>query len=63
MAKYDNAYIENLNRQLAEASTRLAILTEYAYNWEKITPYGMSDKFIKLILDIPVTESEEKPNA
>lgn len=60
MAKYDNNYIEQLNRQLQDAQTRLEILTEYAQNWKEVSQYGVEEDFLKLILGIPVAEKKEE---
>lgn len=59
MAKYENNYIEKLNRQLAEAQTRLEILTEYVQNYDGMGHYNPEPKVIKLILGIPVAEKKE----
>lgn len=58
MAKYDNNYIEQLNRQLAEAQTRLEILTEYTAHWQDMGHYSPEPKVLKLILGIPLTEEK-----
>lgn len=60
MAKYENNYIEKLNRQLQDAQTRLEILTEYVQNWKEVSRYGVEEGFIKLILGIPVAEEKEE---
>lgn len=60
MAKYDNAYIEKLNRQLAEAHTRLEILTEYTTHYKDIGHYDIEEGVIRLVLGIPfATEKQE----
>lgn len=60
MAKYDNAYIEKLNRQLAEAHTRLEILTEYTTRYKDIGHYNIEEGVIRLVLGIPfATEKQE----
>lgn len=60
MAKYENNYIESLNRQLAEAQTRLEILTEYTMHWQDMGHYSPEPKVLKLILGIPLTEEKEE---
>lgn len=60
MAKYENTYIEKLNRELQDAQTRLEILTEYAQNWKEVSRYGVEEGFLKLILGIPVAEKKEE---
>lgn len=60
MAKYDNNYIEQLNRQLQDAQTRLKILTEYATHYKDIGHYDIEEGVIRLVLGIPfATEKQE----
>lgn len=61
MAKYDNNYIEQLNRQLQDAQTRLKILTEYTTRYKDIGHYNIEEGVIRLVLGIPfATEKQEE---
>lgn len=60
MAKYENNYMEKLNRQLAEAHTRLEILTEYTTHYKDIGHYNIEEGVIRLLLGMPIaTEKQE----
>lgn len=61
MAKYENNYIESLNRQLAEAQTRLEILTEYVTGKDAY----VDARIVQLILGIPepVEKTAEEEDA
>lgn len=54
MAKYENNYIETLNRRLQDADTRLEILTEYVSCHKEIGHYSLDEGVVKLIIGMPV---------
>ncbi len=58
MAKYDNNYIEKLNRQLAEAHTRLEILTEYVSGKDMY----VDARIVRLILGMPEPVEKKEDN-
>lgn len=59
MAKYENTYIEKLNRELQDTKTRLEILTEYTMHWQDMGHYSPEPKVLRLILGIPIAEEKE----
>lgn len=54
MAKYENNYIETLNRRLQDTETRLEILTEYLTYHYEIGHYKLDEGVVKLIIGMPV---------
>lgn len=58
MAKYENNYIESLNRVVAAGETRLSILRDYIRNYKALGHYNPETGVIALVLGMPIEDTE-----
>lgn len=61
--KYENNYIENLNRRLQDAETRLAIMKEYVTHYKEVGHYHPEEGVMFMILGVHPEKDPEVPVA